>query len=211
MDGFVRKNPQLAAVLAGLILRASFAGGLPADAATSEGEAGAAEDTWAGVRISDAYDYAECLLCGEKNELRAEHCSRCGYELPQPSALMADPAYVFVPGRGYYPEGTLLQPGKSRKGFWVTGVILAGTGLATLVSFSVAAAEWESPGIAAAFFVPAIIALGSGVALTAVGLSTRSEPVYAFERSAAAGVATARERPGSLVVGIKVELAILPL
>jgi hypothetical protein len=134
------------------VLWVSFAWGLPAEAEAGEGDAeAAAEDPWAGVRISDAYDYAKCTRCGEKNEICAERCSRCGCEVPQPSSEMTDPDVVFVPGKGYYREGTLLEPGKSQKGYWITGLVLS----------------------ACLLFVV-------GIPLLIYGLATRTEAVYAF-------------------------------
>ena len=58
-------------VLAAALLAANFAWGLPVEAPATEGEADVApKDPWAGVRISDAYDYAKCPRCGYKNEIR---------------------------------------------------------------------------------------------------------------------------------------------
>jgi DNA-directed RNA polymerase subunit RPC12/RpoP len=72
----------------------------------------AAKDPWVGVRISDAYDYAKCPQCGKKNDIHAVACSRCGNELPQPSAEVTEPAWGFVPGKGYFREGTVVEPAK---------------------------------------------------------------------------------------------------
>jgi hypothetical protein len=168
------------------------------------------EDPWASVRISNAYDYAKCLQCGKKNEIRAESCARCGYELPQPSPLMTDPAYVFVPARGYYPQGTLLEAGKSRKGLWATGLILTVCGAATLVGFAVGlSASSESPGWTVVLVVPGFVALGTGVVLTTVGFATRSEPVYARGSGTGGLVAGARKAPGPLAVDVKIEVPVL--
>lgn len=212
MHNIAKSIPQIPLFLASLVLLASFVWAFPADApnAAAGGEAVAA-DPWAGVSVSDAYAYAECLRCGEENEVRTKSCSRCGYEFPQPSALMTDPSYVFVPGRGYYPEGTLLEPGKPRTGLIITGVILTGAGLGTLIALSAITSDWESPGITIAFFVPAIASLGTGIALAAVGLGTRSKPVYALERGAGPRAVAARKLYGSLAVEVKVELPMLCL
>jgi hypothetical protein len=64
---------------------------------------------------------------------------------------MTDPDVVFVPGRGYYREGTLLEPGKSQNGYWITGLVLT------------ACLLWPV-----------------GIPLLIYGLATRTEPVYAF-------------------------------
>jgi hypothetical protein len=152
--------------------------------AKKAGVAGAAaEDRWAGVRISGAYNYAKCTRCGKKNQIRAESCSRCGNEFPQPSAEMTDPNVVFVPGRGYYREGTLLEPGKSQKGYWITGLFL---------SFLV----WPV-----------------GIPLLIYGLATRTEPVYAFASGERYDLyerpAYARRSPDSEGATLKVEVTLL--
>jgi hypothetical protein len=163
-----------------LILWVSFAWGLPAEPPVNEGEADvAADDPWAGVRISDAYDfYAKCLQCGKKNETRAESCSRCGYELPQPSAAFTYPPWVFVPGEGYYREGTLLvEPAKTRKGYWITGVVLTVSGL---TAAGLAGYYGGNVGGAIAA-LPCLAAIAVGVPLFIKGVK-KTKPVYAFTR-----------------------------
>jgi hypothetical protein len=208
MFNLVKNTPQISVVLASLILWVSFAWGLPAEAGEVDAKP-ATEDPWAGVRLSDAYDYAKCPKCGMKNEIQAESCSRCLYEFPQPSPLMTDPAYVFVPGQGYYPEGTLLEPGNAKKALWVTGLILAGAGAGTLIALEEITSGWESPGYLVAFYIPALIALGTGTVLTAVGFATRSEPVYALKRGTGARVAVAGKALGPLAVAVKIEMPVL--
>jgi ribosomal protein L37E len=204
MLNFKRSAPQIPVVLASLLLWVSFAWGLPAEAPAAEGEADVApKDPWAGVRISDAYDYAKCLQCGKKNEVRAESCSRCGYELPQPSSEMTDPAWVLVPGRGYHREGTLLEPAKTRKSLLIPGAVLTNFGVLLLVIH---------------FTTPQINLLGlvmtaCGVGLIIYGVVARTEPVYAFptgeryepfEEGGYAG-----RSPDSDGVALKVELTVL--
>ncbi len=186
-----RNVSPMAVVLASLVLWVSFAWGLPAEPPATEGEAGVTrEDVWAGVKISDAYDYAKCPECGKKKELRAERCSgftwrgagyrRCGTEFPQPSAEMTDPDMVFVPGLGYYREGTLLEPGKTKKGYWITGLVLTASGLAggALAGYY----GGEIGGAIAA--LPCLAAIGVGVGFIIYGLVARTEPVYAFTSGA---------------------------
>ena len=129
MEGLKRNAPQLPVVLAISVLWACFAWGLAADAPPGGGEAEVPEDPWAGVKVSDAYDYAKCPECGYKNEIRAESYARCGYELPQPSADMADSDMVFVPGMGYFAEGTILEPAKVGKYLWIKGLVLTAAGV----------------------------------------------------------------------------------
>lgn len=159
-----------------MFLWASFVWGLPAEAPTAEGDVLPA-DPWAGVRISDAYDYAKCPRCGKENEIRAEVCSRCGYELPLPAAEIKDPAWVFVPGKGYYPEGALIEPAKTIKGLWVSGLALSALGISTIF----VALIWtsETGGVGPAFY-SGLGAMALGGALIVVGVTAGTGPVYAF-------------------------------
>ncbi len=216
MLNFKRCAPQVSVVLASLVLWTSFAWGLPTDAPAAEGEAEvAAEDPWAGVRISDAYDYAECFQCGKKNELRAKSCSRCAYELPQPSAEVTDPTWVFVPGKGYYREGTLLEVGNKRKGMLTAGLILIGSGLTTwgvaLImdarGYYESISTWALLGVVAGFG-----AASAGGVMFIVAVSTWKEPVYAFgsgERYGPYDAAYARRLPDTDGVALKVEVTVL--
>jgi hypothetical protein len=177
MFNFKRSAPQIPLVFASLVLWVSFAWGLPAEASVTEGEAEvAAEDPWAGVRISDAYDYAKCSRCGHKNEVRRPACYRCGYSLPQPSGEYTYPPWVFVPGKGYYREGTVVEPAGTRKGYWITGIIITGALVATGMLLGMA--EYSDGGIALGLAYYG--AMGVGVGLIIYGLVARTEPVYAF-------------------------------
>jgi hypothetical protein len=141
------------------------------------GEADVApKDPWGRVRLSAAYDYAKCTRCGKKNQIRAESCSRCRNDFPQPSAEMTDPEMVFVPGKGYYREGTVVEPGKTRKGYWTTGLVLtAGGGLLMLGSAQVFT-SYGTAGIG--MLVPGIAATATGIVLIVKGRPRRT--VYAF-------------------------------
>ena len=257
MVDLVKNTPQLAVVLASLMLWSSLAWGLPADAPAAEGEAEVApddpwagvrisdayeylecpecwayseptgpqcpycgyefpyrtdvapEDPWAGVRISDAYDELSCPYCWGHNELTAARCYSCGHELPQPAAEMEDPDMVFVPGKGYYREGALLEPAKTRKGYWITGLILTVSGL-TVLGFAGYYGGDIGGAIAA---LPCLAAMAVGVPLLIYGLATRTEAVYAFgsgervepfERPA-----FALKSPGSDGAGFKIEVTLL--
>jgi ribosomal protein L37E len=206
MLNFKRNTPQMPVVLASLVLWASIVWGLPAESPRAEAE-GAAEERWAGVRVSDAHDYAKCLQCGKKNETRAESCTRCGYELPQPSAEMTDPAWVLVPGYGYYKEGKLLEAAKPRKRICITGLVVAGLGLNIVVIK-------ELLGRAAdIYYIAGFSAMAVGAGLFIYGFVARTEPVYAFaggeHYGPYDGAAYARRSPDPDGVAIKVEVTLL--
>ncbi len=139
----------------------------------------AAEDPWAGVKISDAYDELRCPYCGAYDELTAARCSTCGYEFPQPTGEYTYPPWVFVPGKGYYEEGTMLEPGKSRKGLWITGLVITGIGLPIMIGGLVISTAGGDPvGIPLSIAGSAVTVVGS--ILITKGFSTRTEAVYAF-------------------------------
>ncbi len=212
MAHFGRNASPITVVLASLLLWASFVWGLPAEAA-AEGEAEvAAEDPWAGVKISDAYDYAKCPECGKKNDIRALVCSRCGHVLPQPSAEIKDPDLVFVPGKGYYREGELLEPAREQKSLITTGYVIIGVGVAAAaVTGCLEIQKGSSVGTAAGFFFASLIAI-SGVPFLVIGYATRKEAVYALNGSRYEPY----ERPGLALrspdsdgAAIKVEVTLL--
>jgi hypothetical protein len=210
--------PPVSVVLASLLLWVSFAWGLPAEAPAAEGEAAvAAEDRWAGVRISDAYDYAECPQCWKRNDVRAESCTDCGNVLPQPSAEMTDPDMVFVPGKGYYREGTLLEPAKTRKGFIITGYALIAAG-AALVIGGAAFTYYVEQGLYKGFWayyggIAGACVAAAGGAFLVLGYATRKDPVYALNRwgvcETGPSYTYARRSPDSDNVGLKVEVTVL--
>ena len=211
MVNFGRNAPPIAVVLASLVLWGSFAWGMPADAPAAEGEAEVArEDPWAGVRISDAYDYAKCPNCGKKNEVQAESCARCGYELPQPAAEMEDPGWVFVPGKGYYRDGTILESAKTIRGLWISGLVFSVLGISTIS----VALIWtsETGGVGPAFYA-GVGATAVGAALVVAGVAGGTKPVYAFangEHYEPYDRATyARRSPDSEGVGLKIEVTML--
>ncbi len=166
-----------------------------------------AEDPWAGVMISGAYDYAKCPECGHKNEIRAVSCSRCGSELPQPSAEFTYPPWVFVPGKGYYPEGTLVDRPKARVGLWITGLVLTVSGAALLPL----SGYFGYFGIVT--FIAGLIATPVGIVLLIRGLVSRTDPVYACNSGGLngpyEGLPYARRSPDSDGGAIKVEVTAL--
>lgn len=215
MANFGRNAPPIAMVLASLILWGSLAWGLPAEGppTESEGEAEAApEDLWAGVRISDAYDELRCPYCWEYNELTAARCRSCGHEFPQPSAEVTDPDMVFVPGKGYYREGTVLEPGKSRKGYWIAGSVLIGLGVIVNTIAFAGPLDGESAGTPIAV-LSGFAAIGVGAGLIIYGLVARTKPVYAFEGGERygpyGGVAYALRSPDADGAALKIEVTLL--
>ncbi len=148
------------------------------------------EDVWEDVTISGAYKKLKCPQCGKSNDLRAAECIRCGYRFPQPSPDVTDPNLVFVPGRGYYREGTLLEPARSRKGLWISGVVIAALGLPMMsAAASVLVAEendYQEVDVEAA---RTVLWIGSGmtvvgVVLTIIGFTNKTKVVYAFAQPA---------------------------
>jgi predicted RNA-binding Zn-ribbon protein involved in translation (DUF1610 family) len=155
-------------------------------------------DVCEGVRISGAYEKLKCPQCGTYNDLRAAECIKCGHPFPQPSSDVTDPSQVFVPGRGYYREGALLEPAQSRKILWVPGVVIGAVGLSTLslALALVAAAEDDgtdpvSEGVKTTAWVGlGITAVGATLAI--IGFTNKTEAVYAYaEPSGRAPVARA--------------------
>lgn len=210
MANFGRNAPPIAVVLASLVLWVSFAWGLPAEASAAEGEADVApEDPWAGVKISDAYDDLRCPYCWGYNELTAARCPYCGHEFAQPSGEYTYPPWVFVPGKGYYREGTLLEPGKSRRGYWITGLVLTASGLTVG-----ALAGYYGGDIGGAIAaLPCLAVIAVGVPLLIYGLATRTEPVYAFASGEHYGpytdVAYGRRAPDTEGAAFKFEVTVL--
>ncbi len=171
----------------------------------------APKDPWAGVKISDAYDYAKCPRCGHKNAIRRPACYRCGYSLPEPSGEVTDPAWVFVPGKGYYREGTLLEPGKKRTGLIITGYALLAAGAAAVIG----AAAYEGSEEAGLYlgFIGGPIIGGAGGALLIIGYATRKDPVYALNprglNENGLTYTCARRTPDSDGAALKVEVTLI--
>jgi ribosomal protein L40E len=177
--------------------------------AEKSGEAKAeAEDPWAGVRISGAYDYAKCLNCSLKNEVRAERCWQCGSELPKPLKEFKYPPWVFVPGEGYYREGTLLEPPKTTKALWILGLVVTAVGVWwTADRFSITLENTTGKHMLEVMAGIPIMALG--VTLMVFGFK-KSEPVYAFIDGDCyelyEGVASAQTPPDAVDIACEVEL-----
>ena len=147
-------------------------------------------DVWEDVRISGAYEKLKCPQCGASNDLQAAACKRCGHRFPQPSPGVTDPSQVFVPGQGYYREGALLEPAQTRAILWVPGVVLGVVGLSTM---SVAAGalvgedngntDVDTEGARTALWIGTGMTV-TGLVLTIIGLTSKTEAVYAYAQPA---------------------------
>ncbi len=218
MSGLARAAPQVPVVLASLVFWFSFAWGLPAEAAANEHEGDVLpEDPWAGVRISDAYDKLRCPNCWKYNELTAARCRSCGYEFPQPSGEYTYPPWVFVPGKGYYEEGTLLEPAETRKGVITTGYVLIGVGAAIAIA-GAGFTHFVEEGLFKGFWAywggigGACVAAAGGVFLV-FGYGTRKDPIYASNRGGLyenePRYTCGRWSPDSYGPGLKIEVTLL--
>ncbi|MEE9456812.1 MAG: zinc ribbon domain-containing protein, partial [bacterium] len=65
-----------------------------------------------------------CPKCGFVNEKEANFCSDCGYNFFGTEVGAAGLEMVHVPGRGYVPKGTMIDPGHARTRLWVTGLVM---------------------------------------------------------------------------------------
>jgi ribosomal protein L37E len=174
-----RKFRAVPFILVALVLWGSSARGIPADPPAGEGEEAVSGDPWAGVRVSDAYEYIKCPRCGKENDLRATRCSRCEYEFPQPSAEVTDPYLVFVPGRGYYNEGEIIEPGHTRWWLWVPGLVITYVGAGEVLLGSDFLSE-GTPREDKAIIISGCVIFIGGLLMTIVGLSRKTKPIYAF-------------------------------
>jgi hypothetical protein len=118
-----------------------------------------------------------------------------------------------VPGKGYYREGTVAEPGKSRRnGLWITGLVLTGAGIGTLIAG--ATGEYSGEGIPAL-----VVAIPLGVGMTVFGIwlfkfgLRKTELVYAFKISDLHDpyerLAFTLRSAGSDGVALKVEVTLL--
>ncbi len=127
----------------------------------------------AGTGLSDVKG---CPTCGFVNDRDARFCGGCGYNLSVSRGTAAGIEMVYVPGRGYVPRGTMIEPGHARTGLWVTGLLmwlLVGPGIV------VAAIDKDSR---------ALYILGGNVYLVGqilfiVGIGAKTKPVYASRTS----------------------------
>ncbi len=127
-----------------------------------------------GTGASDAgLTYARvCPKCSFVNEKEAKFCGDCGYGFSAVGARTAELELVYVPGRGYLPKGTMIEPGHARTAMWVTGLVtwlLTGPGITAL-----GISENSKP----IYIAGGVMCLG-GLVLFIVGLAVKTEPVYA--------------------------------
>ena len=93
---------------------------------------------------------------------------------------MADPSFVFVPGHGYFREGSVVEPAKTKRGYWVTGIVLMAAGTASAVASYVAMGGYYHSDWFYFAGLPSFAGIAVGGVLFVVGLATRAGPVYAF-------------------------------
>jgi ribosomal protein L40E len=157
-------------------------------------------------RATGLSDVRVCPKCGFVNEKEAKFCGDCGYNFYGAGAGAAGLEMVYVPGRGYVPKGTMIEPGHARTGLWVGGVLmwlLVGPGIA------VAGVETDSEAL---YILGGCIYL-AGQILFIVGVGGKTKPVYAFRTSGnevkRTRLAYARKSPISSEAGVKVELPLI--
>lgn len=141
----------------------------PADAKYCSACGTTKEGGSAGSGLSDA---RVCPKCGFVNEKGAKFCGDCRYNFARPEGTAAGLEMVYVPGRGYVPRGTMVEPGHARTGLWATGLVmwlLVGPGVLA------AGITEDSVGL---YTLGGIIYL-TGQILFIVGVGAKTKPVYA--------------------------------
>lgn len=150
-------------------------------------------------------DVKVCPKCGYVNEKEAKFCGGCGYNFYAAGPGAAGMEMVQVPGRGYVPKGTMIEPGHATKSIWVTGLVMwlvIGPGITIL-------------GIAGETTPVSIIGLtvsSGGLIIFLIGLAVKTEPVYALrtaEDDALSRVARMRESLEPERFALKIEVPVL--
>jgi ribosomal protein L40E len=145
----------------------------PADAKYCSACGTTKEGGSAGSGLSDA---RVCPKCGFVNEKGAKFCGDCRYNFARPEGAAAGLERAYVPGRGYVPRGTMVEPGHARTGVWVTGLLmwlLVGPGIA------VAGIGNDSK----ALYILGGVVWQVGEILFIVGIGAKTRPVYASRTS----------------------------
>lgn len=147
-----------------------------------------------------------CPKCGFVNEKGAKFCGDCGNNFYGAGASAAGIEMVYVPGRGYVPKGTMIEPGHARTSMWVTGLLMwlvFGPGITAH-----GITEKSKP----IYIMGGVIWL-TGEILFIVGIGAKTEPVYAFRTAeddgALTGLARTRESPESEGFALKIEVPVL--
>ncbi len=147
-----------------------------------------------------------CPKCEYVNEKEAKFCGGCGYNFFAAGPGAAGIEMVDVPGRGYVPKGTMIEPGHATKPIWVTGLVMwlvIGPGLMIL-----GLAGEETP-----FIIAGGTISSGGLIIFLIGLAVKTAPVYASRMpeydDALARVARTRESPGLEGFALKIEVPVL--
>jgi RNA polymerase subunit RPABC4/transcription elongation factor Spt4 len=159
-----------------------------------------------GVGAAGLSNVRVCPKCGFVNEKEAKFCGDCGYNFSAYEAGTAAPETVYVPGRGYVPKGTMIDPGHRRAWVWATGL-----GLWLLVGPAIASAGIgeESLGL---YVAGGTVSL-AGLVMFIVGLAVKTDPVYALRTGPGDDVQTrlayARKSLEPEGPGLKVEVPLV--
>ncbi len=126
----------------------------------------------AGLAASGLQNMRVCPKCGFVNEKDARFCGDCGHSFLGAGRAATASETVYVPGRGYVPKGTMIDPGHRRLGVWLTGLLLW-----LLVGPGIAAAGIGEDSLG--LYIAGGTVATAGFVMFIVGLVTKTKPVYA--------------------------------